>query len=375
MIIFLNYSNIMETKILLIATVISCMTSCKTGGNSDSSANGAEMLVCSLDKVTQTETIPLSRLVESCNLIQFEDIDDALFKAWFTTVSEKYIMIRQQNKNAFKLFDRSGKFLCDVGAVGNGPGEYATALYDEVIDDRNDLIYLSAMTGDKILVYNTAGKFIKNIVSPQPLHKPKLHLSGDGILTVVHMAFPNEKAMVLQFDERGEIVGSLAPPAHLIVKSYDGEIFTTRNTPAFEFMHTRSDTLYHYNIGENKIQPVFTATTSLEKKPFRQYLELNTGYLTNVFGKGLVYTDKKRKTSSYVEIVNDYYGNLPVPGNIVTLRNGWFVHNLEPGQLSELIEKRLKENDCTDPDRHKLEKLLSSLDENANNLLFVGKLK
>ncbi|MDR3245684.1 MAG: 6-bladed beta-propeller [Prevotellaceae bacterium] len=363
------------TKILLIAFILAIFTAFADDGSvTEKTVNGHKLTVCSLDKVKKTETLPLSSLVENCTLLNFEDLDDALFKPWFTTVSEKYIGVRQQGNGQFKLFARSGKFLCNVGSVGQGPGEYSIALYDEVIDDKNDLIYLAPMTGDKILVYNTLGKFIKNIVAPHRLQKPKLYLS-DGILTVVHMPFEGDKAVAIQFDSDGKIVKELARPKHLVVERFDGEIFNTRNNAAvFDFLSTSSDTLYHYNVKNNRIEPVFTMTVN-SGKPYKQYFELNDRYITNVFGKGLVSTDKKNKTSSYIKIVNDYFGNLAMPANVVSFRNGYFVYNLEPAQLKDEIEKRLAESDCSAQDKEKLTKLSSSLNENANNVLFIGKLK
>jgi hypothetical protein len=331
--------------------------------------------VCELDKVNETRTVPLSSLLESYTLLRFEDIDEALFKPWFTTVTDKYIGVRQEGNGALKLFDRSGKFLSNIGSVGQGPGEYAISLYDEIIDDKNNLVYIAPMVCEKILVYSTDGKFLKNIELPLTMHKPKLHLSDNGNLTVIHMAFTGEKAIAVQLDANGKTVKELAPPAHLLSGDYNGEIFNTRNTSAFEFMHTGSDTLYHYNINANKIQPVFTVKVNSPDKLFKQYMELQNRYITNVFGKGLVSTDKQTNNSAYIKIVNDYCGNMEMPAYIVNFRNGWYVYNLEPAQLIEQIEKRLQESSCTEADKQQLESLLSTLDENTNNLLFLGKLK
>jgi hypothetical protein len=335
----------------------------------------ADVTVCKFSDVGKTQTIPLSSLVENCVLIRFEDIDEALFKPWFTTVTDKYIGIRQQDMGEFKLFDHSGKFLGNIGSVGQGPGEYAGTLYDEIIDDKNDLIYLAAMVCRKIPVYRANGEYVKSIELPQDMHKPKMHLSDDGSLTIVHMAFTGEKAIVIRLDADGKVVRKLAPPAHLLSNNYDGEIFNASNTSAFEFLHTGSDTLYHYDIQKNQIQPVFTISVNSSEKPFRQYVELPNHYITNVFDKGLVATDKQTNHSSFVKIVNDYYGNISMPGYVINFRNGWYVHNLEPAQLIEQIENRLQESSCTESDREQLQSLLSTLDENSNNLLFLGKLK
>ena len=92
--------------------------------------------------------------MENCELVQLETREDAYFNAWFTTVTDKYIGVSVEGNEPFKLFARSGKFLCNVGSVGRGPGEYTISPYDAIIDDQNELIYLAPFVGNKILVYN-----------------------------------------------------------------------------------------------------------------------------------------------------------------------------------------------------------------------------
>lgn len=369
-----------KVKIFLAAFLFVCMSVRAQGDGtlSEITVKGSKMTVCSLNKLkSNTVTIPLSSLVENCTLVQLETSSEAYFKPWFTTVTDKYIGVRQQGGNPYKLFDRSGKFLCNIGSVGRGPGEYSISLYDDIIDDKNGLIYLASMNGDRILVYNVSGKFVKDIVAPHQLKKPKMFLA-DNILTVVHMAFRDDKAIALQFDvNTGQILKELVPPAHLLSQNFDGEIFNTRNTTdIFDFYHTSSDTLYHFDAKNNKIQPLFTMTYSSSEKPWKQYFQLNKDlFLTNVMGKGLVASDLKNKTSSYIKVVNDYYGNLPAPTYIMQLRNGYWAYNIQPEDLMEVIEKRLAESSCTENDRQILKKLNSTLKEGANNVVFIGKLK
>ena len=368
-----------KSKILLIALVFSGYSYSPQEDRLVSivEVNGSKMAVCSLNNLkSNTATIPLSRLVENCVLVQLETKDDAFFNPWFTTVTEKYIGIRQSGR-PYMLFERSGKFLCTVGSVGQGPGEYSISLYDDIIDDKNGLIYLTSFMSDKILVYNTSGKFLKNIVAPHRLNKPKIFLF-ENILTVLHMPFNNDKVMVVQFDvNTGNILKELAPPVHFLVADYNGEIFNTRNASSiFDFVHTSSDTLYHYDVKNNRIQPFFTMTYNSSENPYKQYFLLNNHLiLTNIFDKGLVGSDLKNLTSSYIKIVNDYYGNMSVRANVVTFRNGYFVHNIQPEQLMDDIENRLAESSCTENDRQILKKTLSTLKEGTNNVVFIGKLK
>ena len=66
------------------------------------------------------------------------------------------------------------------------------------------------------------------------------------------------------------------------------ENFLIRGTSAFDFYHTSSDELYHYNKEKNKIEPVYNLAFSSSKKPFRQYVESNNYFLTNVFEKNKI---------------------------------------------------------------------------------------
>lgn len=47
----------------------------------------------------------------------------------------------------------------------------------------------------------------------------------------------------------------------------------------------------------------------------------------------------------------------------------------EPMVLMERIEQRLAKADCTEKDKEQLNRLLEQLDEDDNNVMFMGKLK
>jgi len=376
-----NFRIMKSSEIFLSAVIVFFVCACSPKGDGSVTivdVGGSSMAVFSLNELkSDTITLPLSSFVEDCSLVQLETNDDAFFRPWFTTVTDKYIGIRQQGSRPYMLFSRAGKFLGTIGSVGQGPGEYAISLYDDIIDEQNELIYLAPFFSDKILVYRTSGEYVKTISTAQRMMKPKLFLSDD-ILTVPHMPLSDDKAMVVQYNvSTGEVLNQLPPPSHLIVQSAEGEIFNTRNTSAiFDFVHTGSDTLYHFDVKNKKILPVFMMTFNSSEKPYKQYFQLNKDlFFTNVFGRGLVATDLKNKTSSYIKVVNDYYGNMPAPTYIVQLRNGYWVHNIQPEQLMDDIKNRLSQSNCTEKDKQVLQKLLSTLKENTNNVVLIGKLK
>lgn len=338
--------------------------------------NGTNVLTCDLSKVSAKETVPLSTIVEDCKLIRFEDKDEALFKLWMVTVTDNYIGVRPYG-SPFKLFDRSGKYLGDIGKKGNGPGEYNIAIYDEVIDEKNKRIYFAPFTGDKILVYDLSGKHIKDIKLPFSVQKPKISVS-DNIITIVHMPFTHDKVFAMQIDMNGKLLKEVAPTEQMRVNTFDGELFSFRNTKNFEIQHTSLDTLYHFDNQKLTLTPVFTTNKFTEEGWIRVYREFPDRIITSAFNwktkdNMMVSTNKKDHKSTKATLVNDYYGNLEM--SFMNANKGYFAYSVEPGQLIEMIEKRLEESSCSKKDAETLNALLKTLDEDSNNLIFVGKLK
>lgn len=366
---------------VFIITVTGLLIQCSRSSKESAETSTSELITISLASIKNKVTVPLTELIEDCELIHFDNSDQALFKAWwiYFTVTDNYIGIRQQN-DVYKLFDRSGKFLCNVGAKGHGPGEYAMSIYDEIIDEKNNRIYFTFFTSDKIQVYDLKGKYIKEIVLPYKVNKPKIHLSEKGIMTLAHMPFAGDKALIVQFDTDGNILYEMEPPERMLVQSFDGELFSYRNTKHFDLLHTGLDTLYHFDIDDHSLTPVFTTNhfNNHEEGWYSQYNELFDRFLINSYNyingeNKFLSTLKTNLTCSTIRIINDFYGGMEVTPNL--FYKGYFLHNIEPEELREKIEERLSQSDCTDEDRKKLKLLQSSLDDNSNNLLFLGKLK
>ena len=188
----MNKSN--RFKGILVVVITSSMFAACTskpqvkddGTLSTVSINGRALTVCDISKVKDTLEIPLSEWVEDFQIVRFEDKDTAFFKMWWPAITDKHIGIRQHG-GAFKLFDRQGKFLCDIGGVGQGPGEYRS-LYSELIDEKNKCIYLAPFFGsDKILKYGMDGKFDTGLEVGEKMNKPKLTLNEDGSLKEIQI--------------------------------------------------------------------------------------------------------------------------------------------------------------------------------------------
>lgn len=373
-------SNLFTGIMGVVITSMFAACSSSDGTLTTENRDGYTLTICDISKVKDTLDIPLSEWVEDFQIVRFENKDTAFFKMWWPVITDQHIGIRTHG-GAFKLFDRQGKYLCDVGNVGQGPGEYSS-LYSEVIDEKGKCIYLGSFFGsDKVLKYNIAdGRFIEGIEIGEELNKPKLTLNEDGSLSVVHLCFKESSKMLAAHIAKDGTVTKYAPSANEGVSprdneghfvGFDHEIWSYNNVSEPSFSFTYADSLYHYDWKNNKVMTYFTAING-PKDAYKLYSELPGKCLINIFGTGQMVADFKTKSSYFIRLKNDFVGGMKAPTNF---SSGYFFASYEPLQLMDRIEARLAESDCTEKDKQMLNDLLKTLDEDDNNIMFIGKLK
>lgn len=345
------------------------------------------LYVCDASKISRLETVKLNDWVSDFQVVRFEDLDTALFKAWKIYVTDHYIGILQSDRMAFKLFDRQGRFICDVGSVGQGPGEYAM-LYSAAIDEKTNTICLAPFTGDKLMKYNMNGEFICSIDIGR-MQKPQIRFESDGSITLTHLCFKDMTAFQYARIDKDNHVSYVLPDKNRAVDARDKdgnfvgfnhEVWFRNNIADFTSMTTAHDTLYKFNLNNEQTTPRFTMTNHTGY--YCIYNEYPSCFMIHIGSMSqdapplsdIIITEKQPKQSYYAKIVNDKVGNLPVK-SLSHWNDGWYCEMYEPGELIEKIEAHLKENKCSKEDRRILEELQNSIDDNGNNILFVGKIK
>ncbi len=371
-------------KILAGLMSVTVLFSCQQAGTKDDgtiTVTNEGLTVCDVSRVKDTLEIPLSEWVEELKVVHFEDSDTALFRLQWLSITDEHIAIQPYQRDAVMLFDYQGKFLCDVGSVGEGPGEY-TSLSSHAIDEKNRCIYLAPFGwSDKLLKYDMQGKFIGGMEAGATLNKPKIKLNPDGTLSLVHMYFhdTDSRYQAAHIGSEG-VIDSCPPFEHMTIQfnnpqfpGYSHELWCYKNTEELKFKLTNCDTLYRYDVKKNAIEADF-ALANLQRDENTWFIinPLPDKYVTMIIGKGTLVTDMKQRKTYFANLKNDLMGGLPAPFNFT---DGYFFVMYEPGRLMTLIEKRLSESRCTEKDKEVLNKLLASLDEEGNNVLFVGKLK
>ncbi len=370
-----SIKDILFTYILL-ALVSGCQSKDKTLSIITDN-NGDSLFICHYQEIKDTVKLHLSALIKDFKIVRFENSERAIFKSRvLPTITNNYIGIPQVGAS-FLLFDKGGKFINNIGRIGQGPGEYPMTIYDAIIDEEENEIHLASFAFlNKVLVYDLEGNFIREQTVEDKLNKPKIRLKEDKNLAIIHLPIEQnqEKILAFQYDQEGKLIETKQAPGYLWVKDFSQELFAYHNVPEFSFYITSCDTLFHYLPETNKILPKLSMDFgNIEEVPIHIYNELPNHYVVTVFNKGSIFIDKQRQTANYVKIVNDFCGNMDEV--MFNFKNGWAYRMFEPDYLIQYIENRLKESNCTEKDREQLQGLLESIHEDDNNILFLGRLK
>ncbi len=352
--------------------------------------------VLHLDKMSKdTLVIPLSQYLEDFHLIRLDNRDEALTRGYGTFFGN-YLITGGSSREACRLFDKEGRFLCQVGNNGQGPGEY-WAVYDKQIDEENRRIYLMPWNAKNLLVYNLDdGSYLSSI--PLPTLVPKGVFTVDAakqVVTVGMLAFSNIEgaSVVWQQDFDGNVLQRIDAAGYSVQPDFSNEVYNSDNMPGtFDFYLSRwaakKDSLYHYQPDENRLQPVFTL--DMPDDPLQHgFYELPNCFLTDItmevtqvqYGsyvskRATVMVDKQTGKGAYVKFVNDLAGDMPLENAVFGFNKGHFVHSIEPGELATYLENALaKSEGLSKKKREEWTKLKESINENDNAYLFVGKIK
>ena len=348
------------------------------------------------DRVKDTLDLPLSQLLEDFRIVPLDNREEALTKGDFVSVFDQHILIGGSTKEACKLFDHEGHYLCQIGANGQGPGEY-WAVYDKQVDAANDRIYLLPWNAKSLLVYDLKGKYLSSIPLPTLVPKGVFAVDTRNQRLIVGM-LPFDQiegaSIVWQQDFEGNVLHRVDAKPYAITPDYSNEVEQGLNLPdgTFDFSlflwTATHDTLYHFLPEADRLAPVFTLQQPSE--PIQHgYKELPHYFLTDittaieqvamgsqVSDRVCALVDKQTLKGAYVRFLNDLIGNIVVKGAIFCFQKGYFAYTMEPGNLLDCLDTALSHSDrLSTEERTRLEQLRDEIDPDANNYLFVGKIK
>jgi len=216
-------------QVILFFTLISI--SCKTDTDSKSSP------VIEISPHFSDNSFIFEDVFQSVDIIPLETNSECLIGGITKLVeaNDSYYILDGVN-NIVAKFDREGKFITKIGALGNGPGEYLK-IEDIIVDKDSQTIKLYDIRGRKIIIYDFDGSYIREF---------RLHLFLKSIANAENGYFwgfigntTNSREIqskktgelkFIKFDEKGKIVDKIFGREH-------SEI----HLPFFEHMSPQKD--------------------------------------------------------------------------------------------------------------------------------------
>lgn len=363
--------------------------------------NGDSVLSCDLSLAKKKFLLPMSCLFDTLKVVKLESRDDILVGRGYPLISENYIGIREENA-PYRLFTRKGEFVCNVGSIGQGPGEY-NLIYSSQIDEEYGRIYLLPWPAAlSILVYDLQGQFIESIPLAYRVRKGHLYVDSDKQqVTIVNLAFEGTDNTTVAWvqDWQGNIIRENKAPQMLLKPDYCNEVYLhKRNGDEVTFSYSRcfpeqQDTLYTYNIGNNKLTSLYT-TNFGEGLIGHNYETCSGYYITGIYGpnddpstimlhtaiiKHRIIVDGRTLRGGYFRFMNDFLGGIHIEKCFIACgyslyEDTGFSMCMESGMILELIDERLSENISEEARRFLLD-WKADISENDNSYVILGKPK
>ena len=359
---------------------------------------------------TKGTVMSLGDLMESYEIIRLDNRDEALIKTYpyGVYVTDNYILLRPADVvSPVKLFTRKGRYVADIGGVGQGPGEYLY-LFSWLVDEKENRIYLGPGRTDKVLVYDLKGNYLPDEVIRfgEIVHKSQIWVDYDKknvvVVTLpfsanVNSNFAISKNVCWVQNREGDIVHRIPVNHYGLIGDYSNALVARRNVDAISFsisevpmLRTRPDTLYHYDAVKNIITPCFTidhvvsenqSACTVLYETSRSYWAQVTLYPNNLSSSVSsvrlpafnVCVSKKDGNVRRIDRFTDPLLGLSYP--YLVMQNGYVCISYEPLGLMDALDKVLAQTDWEPDVRKRATDLRNSLHENDNDILIIGKLK
>uniref|UniRef100_S0DDG4 6-bladed beta-propeller n=1 Tax=termite gut metagenome TaxID=433724 RepID=S0DDG4_9ZZZZ len=350
------------------------------------------MVSADITAIKDTITMPLSSLVESLEIISLDNRDEALFQYGNVFLSDNHIGISTTNPRSFKLFDRKGKYLRDIGREGRGPGEYLM-IYSAAIDEKSETVYILPWNATEMLAFGIDGTIKNSVKLAYKAPKSVFNLNSDGTISFAVVPVGNTPVWAWTQDREGNVVNKIANPKAGQPIDFNSEITAGKNTGEFDpfllmYGNESNDALSRYNVGAGKTEPIFTVKNIQQKKPpYYSYTQLPNHFIGN-YTPGMEQVgehafaglppvhfiiDKETLQGAYYKLVMDELGDM---GAWPSFSQGYFISNMAAIHFKAELEKLLSSGRVADKAMlDKITALDNSLNEEDNNVIILGRLK
>ena len=366
------------------------------------------------EKLPQGEDLLLSEWVGEPEFIALDSsVPEALTDGGNLTVSEHYIGVFPNTERPFKLFDRAtGKFLCNVGNIGRGPGEYNRISFAQ-IDETGGKIWISTLYDNKIHTYDlSTGRFLEDLplayeAEGNPNQGYNFMVDGSAQTVTIATTPFDDGCPVIAWcqDYEGNVLWEI-PKTGTIPENAILSLHTSLNVDgALDIcqvsMNTQQDTLFI--IQDRELSPLLTMKLGETTEPnaltigdgdymhdpyiLPDYAVVNINKTKMVqsrnTGSGVsismemdiqpsIILDRRTGEVSRRTIINDILTN---DSTGPTFKNGYLVSNYSAESFREAGPGFLENGNLSSSARKCISDILKNISEDDNNVIILAPLK
>ncbi|MCX6226392.1 MAG: 6-bladed beta-propeller, partial [Bacteroidia bacterium] len=149
-----------------ISKILTCLLlsalGCSAPVTAQTSAAGVTVIDLAKNK-NSTGKLLLSDIAEDVEYVRMETKPECLFYTNYKMiVTDKYIIAGAHSRPVL-VFDRQGKFLRNIGSVGQGPGEFMRGS-DLLFDPVKNILRVFDKSSGKLIAYTIDGKYISETI-------------------------------------------------------------------------------------------------------------------------------------------------------------------------------------------------------------------
>lgn len=390
----------MKSHLIFLLAALSaglCLHSCHSG-------NSGDFVTLDYSSVKKTnDTIKASDLASSPEFIALDSDTTEAFSTGDFKVSDNYI-IRDinfaMNKTPVKVYDRhTGRFICNAGYIGRGPGEYLKS-FQTFVDENGGKIWIMDNC-DRIKTYDIlSGAYLGEVPLAHEVQDEFMSASASftvdseaGTITVAAIPYEEDSnpSIVWCQDMQGNIIREIPETGRVRSRNPSNSLIMSYfNTPG------EMDVMYHsqgqypdtlFTVKDGTFSPLFTVNArSLKNGEFMNSIYLpgkvlsilseNKEVAPNVsmaIPKSCVLTDLATgKSEEYVtSFINDF---LRCPGTF-SFRNGYLIQSFSALEFMEIGRNALDLGLLHGQAADQVASILADLEETDNDILMLARLR
>ena len=411
----MNRTNLLLALLAIIFSSVSCDSSKSASHENQKEESMQQNGAIQLEDVWNSEgTINLSAIAASIEYIPLKMTNDPLSvlpgsKKLIIEMTMDYFIIFD-HQSSVRVFSANGEFICSIGSLGKGPGEYLGVGKILVTNNENQL-WIFDYRQKKMIRYDFSGRFINEFKIDGK--SSQATIDPDGDIHIVELEremsiMDSSKIVVYSNDGKVKHSFSLYEDRRLGPGSFWGMVSHLRYVNgAVEHFEPPYDTVFRYENGRWKA--IWSLHPGSKRIPFEAYSERTFNdvfhpysFISNILEtpdhffidgvhkqrmkKILVdkltlsaqpcdfTTEKLEQVWRFQGLSNDLDGGIPF-WPTAAYQNDYLISMFDPLMLKSFEPAISDASEFDQKNRAKLDELIESLDPEGNPIIMLVKLK